>query len=140
MEYFNNPVLQKKILQIRFEYYKKTYDKLQEAATINMDNPLIVDATIHRFECALESSCKLMKLFLDHNGIKNGDTIKDTVESASDLGLLDTNEWYSMIADKNKILNTININDINMVYDNIKTNYLFIFETFSNNIEQHINL
>ncbi len=53
----------------KFARFQKALLKLKEAVAQNTDNPLLYDGAIQRFEFTYELAWKLLKVYLEYQGI-----------------------------------------------------------------------
>lgn len=56
-------------LEERLEDFKKAFKKLKESTGLKVENDIVIDGVIQRFEFTFEQSWKLMKLYLEYEGI-----------------------------------------------------------------------
>ncbi|WP_235603250.1 HI0074 family nucleotidyltransferase substrate-binding subunit [Thermoanaerobacter sp. YS13] len=61
-------MIEKRLLQ-RFEDFKNAFMRLKEAFDINIENDIIIDGIIQRFEFTFELAWKLIKDYIAYEGI-----------------------------------------------------------------------
>jgi len=75
--------------------------RLSEALTAPEDDPLVVDASIQRFEFVIELFWKTFKRALAYEGIETA-TPREAVQQAFAVGWIsDETAWLSMLRDRN---------------------------------------
>jgi nucleotidyltransferase substrate binding protein (TIGR01987 family) len=95
--------MNKKRLYENLKDYKRASTKLDEATKIKIENDIIYDGVIQRFEFTFELAWKLMKKFLEHTGITNINSPRATIREAFSYGLInDGEQWIGMMIDRNK--------------------------------------
>ncbi|MGL6120772.1 MAG: nucleotidyltransferase substrate binding protein [Fusobacteriaceae bacterium] len=83
------------------------------------------DGVIQRFEFSLELSWKLLKTYLNNEGIDNFTTPKSVVREAFKIGILkDGNLWIKMIEDRNLTSHIYSQSMADSIYENITKKYL----------------
>lgn len=79
--------------------------RLSEAIDESKDNPLsstLKDGVIQRFEFCYEMCWKLMKYYLESEGVQEAKSPKSTFREAFKLGIIeDGEEWIDMLNDRN---------------------------------------
>lgn len=99
--------------QLRFQNYQRALQKLREAvelldltasktAILNQLSDLEMEGLIQRFEYTHELAWKLMKDYLNFQGIKEIGGSRDAVRGANQIQLIDKAEvWMEMIEGRN---------------------------------------
>ncbi|UFU00234.1 nucleotidyltransferase substrate binding protein [Radiobacillus kanasensis] len=79
--------MNKERLYERLEDYKKASSRLNEATLLEVEDDIIVDGVIQRFEFTFELSWKLMKAFLEFDGITEIRSPRGAIREAFSYGL-----------------------------------------------------
>lgn len=92
--------MDRKLIQ-SFDNLKRALKRLEEALQEDLENSLIVDGTIQRFEFTIELYWKTLKRLLSREGI-DARTPRETLKESYQVGWL-TNEqaWLQMLKDRN---------------------------------------
>ena len=109
---------------------KRALSRLEEALNISTDNPVIVDATIQRFEFVIELYWKTLKRLLAQGGIQT-DTPRDTLKKAYAAGWI-KNEipWLQMLRDRNETSHVYDEKKAEEIYQHIRNNFSELQSTF----------
>lgn len=127
-------------LKIKLENYQKALGKLNKILNSNEEDvEYKIDAIIKRFEFTYELSWKLLKAFLEYQGII-AKTPRDCFKEAFAAGIIDDNEaWINMIEDRNITSHTYEENSANEIYQKIKDIYLDKFKELENYFHNKIS-
>ncbi len=119
--------------------FSKALKKLKESLTKDPRiDDLYLDGTIQRFEFVFELSWKLMKNYLEFNGL-SASSPRETFRVAFQDGLLeDAKLWIKMMENRNRTSHTYNEDTAFEIYDKIKNEYIYLFEEFSETIHKKI--
>jgi len=121
-------------LRIFFKNFEKALKNLKEAVVIAKTD-LDIDGTIKRFELCYELSWKLIKLYLEYEGIICNSP-RECFKYAVLNGLINNEKaWFEMIDDRNFLVHTYNPEDSRIIFERIKKNYLYSFEYLYNKIK-----
>jgi nucleotidyltransferase substrate binding protein (TIGR01987 family) len=89
-------------LQSRVYEYEKALKRLDQAIHLPLEESIVVDGIIQRFVFTYELARKLMKDFLEYEGITNIHTPRIIFkEACTALQLDNVHDWLSMIIDRN---------------------------------------
>ncbi len=92
--------MNRKLIQ-SFENLKRALTRLEEALKEDLENSLIVDGTIQRFEFTIELYWKMLKRLLAREGI-DARTPRQTLKEAYQVGWLSNEQaWLQMLKDRN---------------------------------------
>ncbi|WDU83019.1 HI0074 family nucleotidyltransferase substrate-binding subunit [Caloramator sp. Dgby_cultured_2] len=83
----------------KYEDYKNALNRLIEALNFEEVKDIIIDGIIQRFEFTFELSWKLMKEFLEHEGIE-ANSPRSVIREAFKTGLVDNNVYVNIISRK----------------------------------------
>lgn len=111
----------------KFKDYEKAVNRLLEALNIGEINDIVIDGIIQRFEFTFELSWKLMKEYIEHEGIEVNSP-RSTIREAYSMGIIEEGDkWISMLTDRNKTSHIYDEEDSRQVYTNIKDIYIYEF-------------
>ena len=128
--------MSKEKIRDRFHQYNKAVAKLKEALKEEPGNPLLYDGVIQRFEFTYELAWKLMKSYLESEGIADKDSPRRAFKEAFAAGLItDGQVWIDMIGDRNLTVHTYNEQLAKDMYERIKHNYFSVFLDFRDRME-----
>lgn len=126
-------------LKEKFAEYKKAVTKLKEALEEDISNPLLYDGVMQRFEFTYELAWKLMKLYLESEGIININSPRLAFKEAFVLGIITEGEtWIDMINARNLTVHTYNEGMAKEIYDKVKDKYYPVFLAFADKMEDNI--
>ncbi len=92
---------EKRIIE-RLESFENALSRLEEALTKEIDDDIIIDATIRRFEFTFELAWKLMRDYLENSGIPGIASPKSIIKSAFKTELIiDGEGWIEMLKHRN---------------------------------------
>ncbi|MGL5328784.1 MAG: nucleotidyltransferase substrate binding protein [Peptostreptococcaceae bacterium] len=93
-----------KKLQERKEDFTKALKRLEEALKKDLDDDIIIDGIIQRFEFTFEQAWKVMKLYLEDQGILDEALApRSTIRCAFKHKLIsDGDIWIEMMLDRNR--------------------------------------
>lgn len=112
----------KRLKQIANDY-KRAYEKLKEAVD-TAKTTLEIDGTIQRFEFTFELSWKLIKAYLEKEGIICNSPRK-CFKEAYKLGIIENEDiWLEMIDDRNLTVHTYDDKTSRAIFDRIKNHYV----------------
>uniref|UniRef100_UPI002FC864F9 nucleotidyltransferase substrate binding protein n=1 Tax=Halalkalibacter lacteus TaxID=3090663 RepID=UPI002FC864F9 len=104
--------------------YKRASARLNEATKLQIEDDIIYDGVIQRFEFTFELSWKLMKMFLEYAGITEIKSPRTTIREAFTYGLIEDGEqWIDMMVDRNKTSHLYDEEEAKLIYEKIKSNY-----------------
>lgn len=124
-------------LNERFTDYQNAYKRLKESTELDESNDIIVDAVIQRFEFTFEMSWKLMKIYLEYEGIQDAQSPRSTIKAAFKHGLIENgDEWIGMMLDRNRTSHVYDEKTALEIYNNVKKDYVFLLEKFVKKIQE----
>lgn len=120
--------------------YLKALSKLED---VLKKDPLVddayLDATIQRFEFVYELSWKLMKAYLEYNGV-DVNSPRETFRESFKLQIItDATNWIKMMENRNRTSHTYDENTAWEIYNKIKNEYVNMFHSFGIIIIEKIN-
>ncbi|MGI8362630.1 nucleotidyltransferase substrate binding protein [Bacillus cereus] len=118
-----------KKVQYKLMNYEKAFLRLNQALLLETDNSIVIDGIIQRFEFTYELGWKLMKGYLEYEGLTEITTPRTTFQEAYMVGLISKSEkWLSMIVDRNRTSHTYDEEMALQVCQRIKNEHIHTFE------------
>ena len=122
----------------RISDYKNALERLKEAIeeskTINSST--IRDGVIQRFEFTLELSWKVMKYFLNSEGLTEAKAPRSTIRAGFNNEIIQNAKlWIDMIEDRNLTTHTYSQSTSDEIYEKIVNSYYKELENFYLNIK-----
>ncbi|MGL5950499.1 MAG: HI0074 family nucleotidyltransferase substrate-binding subunit, partial [Cetobacterium sp.] len=128
-----NTIMNENKLKDKLEDFNKALSRLENSLLKDPHiDDLYLDGTIQRFEFVYELSWKLMKNFLEFNGIEVSSPRESFRESFKADLISDASEWIKMMENRNRTSHTYNEDTAWDIYKKIKTDYIILFKNFSN--------
>ncbi|RKD21067.1 nucleotidyltransferase [Ammoniphilus oxalaticus] len=123
----------------RLNDYKRATTRLNEATKIQPIEDIVYDGVIQRFEFTFELSWKLMKQFLEYNGISEIRSPRSTIREAFTYGLIkDEEQWIDMMVDWNKTSHLYDEEEVKLIYEKIKSYYSDLLSNLYGRIEEEM--
>ena len=111
-------------LRERTQEFRKAVRRLEEALAEDLSNILVYDGVIQRFEFSYELAWKLIKAYLEYEGIADIKSPRAAFKEAFAAGLIDNGElWLEMIDDRNLTAHTYNEEYAKQIYAKVKEKY-----------------
>ncbi|MEX2568964.1 MAG: nucleotidyltransferase substrate binding protein [Cyclobacteriaceae bacterium] len=117
----------------RFGNYQKAFHQLKSAIGEHGVNPIdiIKEGVIQRFEFTHELAWKVMKDYLDYEGIQNVTGSRSATREAFSIGLITNGQvWMDMIDSRNKTVHTYNPDVLEIEFKKVVKSYFELFERF----------
>lgn len=124
----------------RFENYNRALSQL-EKAVMDVKNPsdLEKEGTIQRFEFTHELAWKVMKDYLEYEGITGIVGSRSAVKEAFNKGLITDGEvWMNMLESRNKTVHTYQQEILEEEYLKIVDDYYPLLQAFSQKMQDFI--
>ena len=133
----------------RFSNFTKAFNKLTQAVEYihlnlenynhsmcsNVQNKIVKDGLIHRFEYTHELAWNVMKEYATYQGNSTIGGSRDAIREAFQLHLFsDGHVWMDMISSRNKTSHTYNEETANEIYTKILNDYYPAFLEFLQNM------
>ena len=125
----------------RFENYENALTHLEEGIIYYDVNPinLVKEGIIQRFEFTHELAWKVMKDFLEYEGIKGIVGSRSATREAFNKNLLTNGqEWMNMIESRNDTVHTYNPNILETEFSKIVSIYIDLFKEFKNTMKSYL--
>ena len=115
-----------KRLEERLNDYFRALDRLKEALGKDLDDDIIIDGIIQRYEFTFEQAWKAMKLYLEDQGILDEALApRSTIRSAFKNRVIENGDvWIEMMLDRNRTSHIYDEEVARSIVDNIKNNYI----------------
>jgi nucleotidyltransferase substrate binding protein (TIGR01987 family) len=131
--------LNKERLFEKLNDYKRATARLNEASKIQIENDIVYDGVIQRFEFTFELSWKLMKMFLEYNGITEIKSPRTTIREAFTNGLIEDGEqWIDMMVDRNKTSNLYDEEEAKLIYEKIISIYSHLLSNLCDKLVEEL--
>jgi nucleotidyltransferase substrate binding protein (TIGR01987 family) len=131
--------MNKERIKEKFAEYRKAVNKLKEALDEDASNPLLYDGVMQRFEFTYEIAWKLMKLYLEFEGIATVNSPWAAFKEAFAAGIITDGEtWIDMINARNLTVHIYNEQMAKEIYNKVKDKYYPVFAAFANKMEEKI--
>ncbi|MCL2049514.1 MAG: HI0074 family nucleotidyltransferase substrate-binding subunit [Defluviitaleaceae bacterium] len=113
------------------DHYKNAVLKLKEASTIyaKSGDELHRDGLIQRFEFTFELAWKAMKEYLEAEGYSDAKTPKAVLKKAFSIDLIDSEDWYTMLEDRNMTSHIYHEGVARSIGERILSRYVALFDT-----------
>ncbi|QSQ07909.1 hypothetical protein H0A61_00226 [Koleobacter methoxysyntrophicus] len=122
----------------RFEDYKNALYRLEEGLQIQTDNAIIIDGIIQRFEFTFELAWKLMKDYLEYEGVQTKSP-RSAIKEAHKMGIIyDGDGWIDMMVDRNKTSHIYDEQEANAVYIKIKERHIYLLRDLQQEIGKRL--
>ena len=124
----------------RLNNYRSALRRLEEAGDIimaAMSSPmsreslqLLKEGLLQRFEFTQELAWKVMKDYLEYQGMENILGSRDTFRQALKVGVISDEKWLNSITDRNITSHAYDESEAGVIYDNVCKVYLPLFLEF----------
>ena len=131
--------LSDKLIEERYEDYKKALERLKEAM-LEEPTEIIIDGTIQRYKFTFELAWKIMKDYLEYNGFIDGlSSPRNIIQLAFQNKIIKNGDiWIQMMLDRNLLSHLYDEEKSREIYNNIKNSYLAQFEQLKQFLEENI--
>ncbi|PHS34973.1 MAG: nucleotidyltransferase [Alkaliphilus sp.] len=125
----------KRVLE-RISDFKRALDRLKESLELDVENDIVVDGVIKRFEFCYELAWKTMKAYIEYVGIIAPKNPREVFREAFAMELIiDGDEFINMLKDRNLSVHTYDEETAHMIYENIKEKYYAILAELCEKLE-----
>lgn len=119
--------------------YKNALNRLDESIKLDIYNSIVIDGVIQRFEFTFELSWKLMKAYLEYEGIEDAKSPRATIKEAYKYELIENgDDWIAMMIDRNKTSHIYDEAKAIEIYNKIKSIHINLFIMLLDKIEKLI--
>lgn len=128
-------------LKLKHEDFSRALQKLHAALAKDISaDELYLDGLIQRFEFCFELAWKLMKAFLDYEGIEVNSP-RSAIRQAFQTELIaDSEAWLDMLEKRNLSSHTYDEETAKEIYRHVAQKYIFLFDDFAATIERSFYL
>lgn len=127
-------------LKYKLDDFQKALKKLEIALEKDAHlDELYLDGTIQRFEFVYELSWKLMKSYLEYQGIEVISPRETFREGFKDGIIDDATEWINLMINRNRTSHTYNEETAWDIYDKVKNEYINLFKDFEKEMIKKID-
>ena len=116
-----------KKLDERKNDYFNALNRLEDALKKDLDDDIIIDGIIQRFEFTFEQAWKVMKLYLEDQGILDEALApRSTIKCAYKHKLIDDGDiWIEMMLDRNRTSHMYDESTAVSIVGHVKDKYIF---------------
>ena len=117
----------------RFSNYEKAYKKLSDAVKLEGDNPpdIIKEGIIQRFEFTHELAWKVMKDYLEYEGIQNITGSRSATKAFFNQNIIHEGQsWMNMIESRNLTVHTYQDSILEQEFHKTIDEYTPLFNAF----------
>jgi nucleotidyltransferase substrate binding protein (TIGR01987 family) len=125
----------------RFENYESALTQLEEGIAYCQHNPinLVKEGIIQRFEFTHELAWKVMKDFLEYEGVIGIVASRSATREAFNKNLITNGqEWMNMIDSRNDTVHTYNTEILETEFSKIISIYLPLFKDFQQKMKTYL--
>jgi nucleotidyltransferase substrate binding protein (TIGR01987 family) len=125
----------------RFANFESALSRLEEGIAYYETNPidLVKEGVIQRFEFTHELAWKLMKDFLEHEGIAGIVGSRSATREAFNKSLITNGqEWMNMIESRNNTVHTYNKNILETEFSKVITFYFPLLKAFLQKMKTYL--
>lgn len=116
--------------------YEKALQRLNEGIALPVDNSIIIDGVIQRFEYTFKLCWKLIQAYLKFLGVQVNSP-RYAIKEAFKMKLIDDgNRWIDMLEDRNRTSNIYDENEANSIYSKIIELHIGLLNRFLNDIKE----
>lgn len=131
--------MQKQKVEEKFLDYKNALKRLKEAINLKIEDDIIIDGVIQRFEFTFELGWKLMKAYLEFEGVEEAQTPRSTIKCAFASNLIeDGDERIAMMIDRSKASHIYDQETAYEIYESIKTHHVLLLEKLQHKMDSLI--
>lgn len=119
-------------LKLKYEDFFRALTKLHAALAKDIAaDELYLDGLIQRFEFCFELSWKIMKAFLEYEGIE-ANSPRSAIRKAFQTELItDAEAWLDMLEKRNLSSHTYDAETANEIYRHVAQKYIILFDDFA---------
>ncbi|MGA2298611.1 MAG: HI0074 family nucleotidyltransferase substrate-binding subunit [FCB group bacterium] len=123
--------------KLRFENFEKALDSLKEVMEQkDLDNEIIIDASIQRFEVTFELAWKTLQDYLFEVGIIEFKGPKNIIAKAYQDNIIEDGQtWVDMHKDRNVLTHEYAFMESRAIFQRIKTSYIQAFIQFQRRLQ-----
>lgn len=126
-------------LKLKYEDFSRALSKLHAALAKDIvADELYLDGLIQRFEFCFELSWKIMKAFLEYEGIE-ANSPRSAIRKAFQTELItDAEAWLDMLEKRNLSSHTYDAETANEIYQHVAQKYIILFDDFATTMNEKL--
>ena len=126
-------------VQEKFFTYEKAVNRLLDGLHSEINDGIVVDGVIQRFEFTFELAWNIVKDYLAFEGIAGIRCPRGAIKEAKTSGLIkDSEEWIEMMTVRNQTSYIYDENQAKEIYYRIKESYSVLLEKLVEDLKQHL--
>jgi len=132
--------MKKDRVYLKHENLKNAFHRLEEAVNKPLVDDIVMDAAIQRFEFTFELAWKVMKDYLEYQGIiENVKGPRDCIKEAFKLNLIkDGDGWIEMLLSRNLTSHIYDKDRTEKIFNDIKQKYIKLIDEFIKEMNKNL--
>ena len=132
--------MKKERVYLKHEDLKNAFQRLKEAVNKPLLDDIVIDAAIQRFEFTFELAWKVMKDYLEYQGIiENVKGPRDCIKEAFKLNLIkDGDGWIEMLLSRNLTSHIYDKDRTEKIFNDIKQKYIKLIDEFIKEMNKNL--
>ena len=127
-------------IKLKHEDFSRAVSKLHAALEKDIAaDELYLDGLIQRFEFCFELAWKLMKAFLDYEGIEVNSPRSAIRKAFQTESIADAEAWLDMLEKRNLSSHTYDEETANEIYNHVARKYIFLLDDFKATMTEKIS-
>ena len=127
-------------IKLKHEDFSRAVSKLHAALEKDIAaDELYLDGLIQRFEFCFELAWKLMKAFLDYEGIEVNSPRSAIRKAFQTKFIVDAEAWLDMLEKRNLSSHTYDEETANEIYNHVARKYIFLLDDFKATMTEKIS-
>jgi len=124
--------MKKERVYLKYEDLKNAFQRLEEAVNKPLLDDIVIDAVIQRFEFTFELAWKVMKDYLEYQGInQSANGPRDCIKEAFKINLIENgDEWIEMLISRNLTSHIYDKDTAQKIFNDIKQKYIKLINEF----------
>lgn len=116
-----------RLKELRMDY-QNALQRLNEGAVLPVDNAIVIDGVIQRFEFTFELAWKWLQVYLRRQGVEVHGP-RPVIKEAFSAGLLQDGEgWINMLEDRNRTSHIYDESEARQIYQRITSLHLGLLQ------------
>ena len=125
----------------RFQNFESALSQLEDGIAYYNTNPvnIVKEGVVQRFEFTHELAWKVMKDFLEYEGVTGIVASRGATREAFNKNLISNGqEWINMIDSRNDAVHTYNTDILEIEFTKIVSTYLNLFKAFQQKMKSYL--
>ncbi len=119
--------------------FKNALDRLGESLQLPVDQEIILDGVIKRFEFTFELAWKWMKEYLEYKGMYEAKSPRDVIRYSFSIGIIpDGDAYIEMMKDRNLSSHTYDKSMANTIYLRIKLEHFPLLQELYKQLQSEV--